>query len=300
MVDHHRAAGRQAHFASEGRFDLAFDLESGKQRSGIAITLQLAQVVRHHLLQEFTSVLEHLFRIDQDLADVVAHVIAQCTNDDVGFLVNQERRLARDRRGSDRFPQLHQVIQIPLQVFRLAADTRGANDQAHRVGDFKLAQRIMDQLAILAGDLAGDAAGARTVRHQHQVASGEADEGRQCRTLGAALFLLDLDDDFKAALHCILDVDLLSCIQRFGRAFGEVFPGNFLERQETVAFRAELDEAGLETGLDARDSTFVDVGLLLFLGWNLDVEVDKILAIGDGNSQLFGLSCVDQHSFHGR
>jgi hypothetical protein len=53
-------------------------------------------------------------------------------------------------------------------------------------------------LAVLALDPARHAAGARIVRHQHQVAAGQADEGGERRALVAALFLLDLDDEFLA------------------------------------------------------------------------------------------------------
>ncbi len=46
----------------------------------------------------------------------------------------------------------------------------------------------------------------------------------------------------------------------------EVILGDFLQRQEAVACGAVVDEAGLERGLDARDSAFIDVGFFLFAG----------------------------------
>ncbi len=298
MVDDHRAAGGQTDFPGERRFDLRLDLEAREQRCGVVVALEFAQVVRHDLLKKIARVLEDLLRVDQDFADVFAHVVAQRANDHVAFLVDQERRLARAGRGLDGFPQLDQVIQIPLQIFGFAAHPCGAHDQAHALRCFELAQRIENDLAVLAGNLARHAPGAWIVRHQHQVASGQANEGGQRRALGAALLLFDLDDDFLAAFDRILDVDALPGVQRLGRRFGEIFAGDFLERQKAVAFGAELDEAGFEAGLDARDASLVDVGLFLFLGGHLDIEVDQVLAIGDGDTQLFGLSCVDQHSFH--
>jgi hypothetical protein len=48
-------------------------------------------------------------------------------------------------------------------------------------------------------------------------------------------------------------------------ALAEVILGDFLQRQEAVTLRAVIDEARFERGLDARDSSFVDVGFLLFL-----------------------------------
>ena len=62
-------------------------------------------------------------------------------------------------------------------------------------------------IAILAFDAARHAAGARVVRHQHQEASGQADEGGERRALVAALLLLDLDDELLALLQQILDVE---------------------------------------------------------------------------------------------
>src|SRR5262249_3019939 len=78
----------------------------------------------------------------------------------------------------------------------------------------------------------------------------------------------------------------------------EVVARDFLQRQEAVAFGAVVDETGFERRLDARDAAFVDIGLLLFLGGNLDVEIVKGLAIHNGHTQLFTLSRVDQHTLH--
>ena len=91
---------------------------------------------------------------------------------------------------------------------------------------------------------------------------------------------------------------MLSAAAVGSRRFLEVFPGDFLQRQEAVALGAVIDEAGFEAWLDAGDPALVDVGLLLFRGRDFDVEVVEALAIDQCNAQLFCLSCVDQHSFH--
>ena len=78
----------------------------------------------------------------------------------------------------------------------------------------------------------------------------------------------------------------------------EVLAGDFLQRQEAVAFGAVFDEAGFQGGLDAGDAALVDVGLLLLPGRDLDVEVVERLAIHHGHAQLFRLSRIDQHTFH--
>src|SRR5690606_26502892 len=42
------------------------------------------------------------------------------------------------------------------------------------------------------------------------------------------------------------------------------------------------------------------VRFLLFAGGDLDIEIKQGLAIDDSHTQLFTLSCVDQHTFHCR
>jgi len=66
-----------------------------------------------------------------------------------------------------------------------------------------------------------------------------------------------------------------------------------------VTLRAVIDEGGFEAGFDAGDASFVDVGLLLFPGGNLDGKVVKLLAVNEGNAQFFLLRCIDEHSLHG-
>jgi hypothetical protein len=78
----------------------------------------------------------------------------------------------------------------------------------------------------------------------------------------------------------------------------EVLLRDFLQRQEAVALAAVLDERRLEARLDARDASLVDVGLLLFLGRNLDRQVVELLTVNECDAQLLLLRRVDQHSLH--
>ena len=64
-----------------------------------------------------------------------------------------------------------------------------------------------------------------------------------------------------------------------------------------MTFGAEIDESGFEAGFDPGDPAFVDVGLLLLARPGFDIRVVETLAIHQGYTQLFGLSCVNQHSF---
>ena len=148
-------------------------------------------------------------------------------------------------------------------------------------------------LAILAFDAAGHATGAGVVGHEDQKTTREADEGRKGSAFVAAFLFLDLNQDFLALIEQFTDV----AVARLATVL-EIFFRDFLQRQEAMALGAVVDEARFETRLDARDATFIDVGFFLFLGGYFDIEVVDSLSINQCNSQLFFLSCVDEHSLH--
>ena len=266
VVNHEADARGQVHLVRIRRFDMALELEAREERHFVDIELELAlRLDRHEPAHVLLAAAVGALVVAEDLADVVRQVVAQRPGDRVGFLVDQERRRPALGRGADRVPVGLQVRQVPLQLFGAAADAGRAHDRAHAVVDIQTFHGLARGFTVLALDPAGHAAGTRIVRHQHQEAPGQADVGGERRTLVAALFLFDLDDDFLALGQQFADVE--------PAVLGVdpvVLAGHFLEGQETVAVAAVIDEGRLEAGLDAGDPPFVDVGLLLFLGRNLD------------------------------
>jgi hypothetical protein len=129
-----------------------------KRRGVVRVVLELAQVVRHDLLHELAGLGVHLVGVDEDLADVGAHVVAQGTDDQARFLVDQERRGLAEGGFGDGLPDLQQVVEVPLQFFRVAADAGGADDDPHVVGDLQLVHRFLERGAVVALDAARDAA----------------------------------------------------------------------------------------------------------------------------------------------
>ena len=293
LVDHQRAARGQADGALVGVLDLRLDLEAVEQRDVVGVVLELAQVVRHHLLDELAGLGVHLRGVDQDLADVGAHVVAQRADDQARLLVDQEGGGLGQRGFGHGLPDRQQVVQVPLQLFGVTADAGGADDHAHVVGDLQRVHGALELGPVLALDPARDAAGGGGVGHQHHVAAGQRDERGQGRALVAALVLVDLDHHLLAFAQELLDAGLVVV-----DAGGEIVAGDFLQRQEAVAGRAVLDEGGFKRGLDAGDAALVDVGLFLFLGGLLDVDVVQVLAIDDGDAQFLCLRRIDQHAFH--
>jgi hypothetical protein len=156
-----------------------------------------------------------------------------------------------------------------------------------------LVHRLLEFGPVVALDPAADATAARVVRHQHHIAAGQRNERGQRGALVAALFLLDLDQQFLAFADRVADPGL-------GRrdAGGEIGPGDFLERQEAVAVFAVVDEAGFQRRLDARDDCLVDVALALFAPFDLDFVVEEFLSIDDCQPAFFGLCGIDQHPLH--
>ena len=288
MVDDDGAAGRQVDLAGEGSLDLVLDLEPGEERHVVAVAFDAVDVTRHHGGHEGRGLLVDLVGVDQDLADVGLEVVADGADDQAALEVDQEGAGLLLGGAFDGAPQLQQVVEIPLQFLGLAADGGGAGDQAHAVGHFELIHGVAQFGALVTVDAAGDAATARVVRHQDEVAAGQRDIGGQRGALVAAFVLVDLDDEFLAFLQRVGDLGAAGFCSRL-----EVGTANFLERQETVAVRAVIDEARFERGLNAGDDTLVDVALALLFRGRFNVEIDQFLTIDNGDTEFFGLCRIE-------
>jgi hypothetical protein len=81
-------------------------------------------------------------------------------------------------------------------------------------------------------------------------------------------------------------------------AFAEILARDFLERQETVAVFAVVDETGFERRLDARHDRLVDIALALFAPFDLVFEIEQFLSVDDRQPAFFRLGRIDQHAFH--
>ena len=246
--------------------------------------------VSHHLGDKALCFLISLRRVDQHFADVLAQIVADRADDDVGFLIDQEGRLTAFGSLVDRGPQLEQVIQIPLQFFGAAAKSGSTDNHAHFFRQLQRVQGIFQFLTLFAFNAAGDTASTRVVGHQYQIAAGQADKGGQGSALVTTFFLVDLNNDFHAFTDHILDVDPAAGIFA---VFLEILAGNLFQRQKAVTFGAEIDKGCFEGGFDAGNLAFIDVGFFLFAGTVFDVQIIKLLAINKGNPNLFGVGCID-------
>ena len=292
VVDHDGAARRQLHGACIGRFDLVFNLETAEQRRVVAVALHTRCELGHHVAHELLSLFVDVVGVDQDIADVVVEVVTNRADDQRRLLVNQECALALGG-AVDRGPQLEQVVQVPLQFGRGAADACGAGDDGHALGVLQLVHRLFELGPVVALDAAADATATGVVGHEHHVAASQADEGGQGCTLVAALFFFDLHQQGLALFDDVLNAGLAD-----RDAFGKVLARNFLEGQKAVAVFAVVHKAGFERGLDTRHDGFVDVAFALLASFDFDFVVEEFLSIDDGQAALFSLRGVDQHPFH--
>ena len=262
VIDDDAATGGQRDLVRVGRLDLALDLEAGEERDFVGVHLQLAlSVRRHEALHVLLGLLEGALVIHQYLADVIGEIVAHGAGDRIALAEHQERRRAVLGGRVDLVPLGLEVIKVPLQLLDRAPDAGGAHDGAHAVRDLQLAHDLAHLVAVLALDAARNAPGARVIRHQHQEAPGEADEGGERCALGAAFLLLHLHDELLALVQELTDVHPAAL-----GLLPEVFLGDFLQRQETMTLRAIVNEAGLERGLDAGNLGLVNVSFFLLAG----------------------------------
>jgi hypothetical protein len=135
-------------------------------------------------------------------------VVADGADDQAGFLVDQEGAALGLGGAVDGGPQLQQVVEVPLQFFGPRPMPAVRAIRLMPLRHVQLVHDVAQFGAVVALDAARDAAAARVVRHQHQVAAGQRDEGGQRRALVAALVLVDLDDEFLAFAEGVLDACL--------------------------------------------------------------------------------------------
>src|SRR5690606_14052576 len=119
------------------------------------------------------------------------------------------------------------------------------------------------------------------------------DERGQGRALVAALFLVDLNDEFLSFVEGVLDARSAHI-----HSFLEIAAGYFLEGEKSVTLFAIVDEAGLKAGFDSGDDSLVNVAFALFASSSFYIEIDQFLAVNNGNAQFFLVRCVEQHALH--
>ena len=220
LVDDDVAARLQLHGRLVHRVQLLLGAEAAEQRHGaVAVGADLADVLRHQHAHELARLGVGLVALDQDLVHVAGVAVADGALDEVGFLVDQRRRGTRQRALADAVPQAQQVLAVAPDLGLGPLGAGGADDEGHAVGHLQLVDHLAQAAAVAGGgDLAGDAAAARRVGHQHREAAGQRDVGGQRGALRAALLLHHLDQHDLAALDDLLDLVVAQEARRLAAA----------------------------------------------------------------------------------
>ena len=162
--------------------------------------------------------------VDQDLAHIATQIVTNGAHDHVALLVDEHGGGTLLGGLVDGIPVIEQHVQIPGELLGGLADTGGTHDEPHAFRHGKTRQCFFQLGALVTLDAAGDATSTGVVGHQYQVAAGQADKGGEGRTLGATLFLIDLDDHFLALADHFFDVGTTL----IGVTGGEIIAGDLL------------------------------------------------------------------------
>ena len=173
--------------------------------------------------------------------------------------------------GLDRLPAGLEALDVVRQLLLAGTLGGGAHDDAGRLGDDLLEQRL-ETGALGVGELAGDAAGG-AVRHVDQEPAGQADLAGEPRALVADRVLGDLHQDALARGQHRLDLAGLAV------AVAERRPVDLTGVQHRVAALADVDERRLHRGQHVLHPAEVDVADDRGLRLAGDVVLDEHLVL---------------------
>ena len=106
------------------------------------IELDPVNIGRHDMAHELTGLIVNTFGINQNLTDLLMEVVADSPYYQTAFLVDQESTVLTLRGILNSAPQLHQVVEIPLQLFFATAYSGGAGDDAHARWNIQLRHHV--------------------------------------------------------------------------------------------------------------------------------------------------------------
>lgn len=305
LVDHDLAAGGQRDAALEGLLDLALDVVALEDRDGVLVIDDLALGAAGDLADVFLRALEVVLVVDEHAVDVLGEEVADGALDDVGLLVEAGGGAVGLHLALDLLPLGEEEVQVADEVTGLLALAGGADDDAHALGNGELVDEGLEALALgRVLDLAGDAA-AVGERREDEVAAGEGEVRRGARALGADGALGDLDDDLgarrveagdvldgglglaRAGVLLLVDADDLDGGVGGGREHVPVV-------EEGVLVVADVDEGGLEAGVEVLDAALVDAADHAGVGVALDLEAVEGAVDEERDALLEGLGVDDE------
>ena len=204
----------------------------------------------------------------------------------------KRRRLRRLRLRLDLLPELHQELEVELDVLGRGALGGGADDHAALLGG-DLLDDVPQAVALVLLEPARDAE-ALAVRDEDDEAAGQRDLGRQPRALRLHRVLDRLDEHLLAAADQVGDPAAARA------AALELGADDLVDEQEAVLLEADLDERRLHPRQDVVDDALVDVpGDRAALG-PLEVDLGDAIVLEDGDALLGDVDRDEQLALRGR
>ena len=230
LVDDDVAARFQRYLRGEHRIELGLDAHMRKQRLGLGPGFDVAHVAGAQHTHVIARFLEALRAGDDNLVDLLAVKVADRALDERAFLINEAGRTGFKRQRADGFPHAQEIFKIATH-FRLGAGgAGGAQNNAHALGHLQLGGDFLEALAVVVvGDLAGNAAAARGVGHQHRIAASQRQISRERSAFVAALFLHNLHEQNLTAADDFLNLVLLALTNGAHRHFFKVVAAKLLD-----------------------------------------------------------------------
>ena len=217
-----------------------------------AVAVDALGHVRRGLLQVALDALERLVVVDERLLEVAGEEVARDAQRQLGLLEEERRRLRGLRLRLDLLPELHQELEVELDVLGGGALGGGADDHAALLrGD-----RLDD---VAAGGVRSSSSSRRetprpfAARDVDDEAAGERDLGGQPRALRLHRVLDRLDEHLLAAADQVGDAAAARA------AALELGADDLVHEQEAVLLEADLDERRLHPREHVVDDALVDV-----------------------------------------
>ena len=198
LVDDERTTSGERHAAALDAADFFFDLVLQEDRFTAFVELDAVDVPGHDDVHELASPLESRRFVDLNRLDITRVDVANGPGNHVGLFVDHPRPFQLLQPFDQRLPESQQVVHVAMQVLGRAIDPCGADDEAQPLGRNDFAEALSQPTAdVFVLDLATDPQPLQP-RHQHQIATRDADIRRESRPLGADPFL----DALAQGLRC--------------------------------------------------------------------------------------------------
>ena len=290
-----------------------------EDRTPALVLLHALGEPRQERERELLHALVLLLVVDDDLAGVLAHEVADAAQREVEVGVDQAGGLAVLLAALDLAPQAGEEVDVVAQLLIDRVLGGGAHDEARALRPRRVDDVAQPAPLLVAADALADA-DLGDVRHEHRVAARQRDVAGDARALETDRILDDLDDDVLSGLQEVLDLAIRELLARArdarGGAFGRLVTVIGLavleelalltcaehirdvEERGTLHLRTEIDERRLHSWQDSRDLSPIDVADHSAVALALDKKLRQGTFLDHRHAGLGSLGVHHEHVLH--